>query len=232
MNPLQLRLAALRLRLGVVWTFRGLSLVRVILLLAAVATGLIDWRIPGHLPSLVRAILLVGTLALGGSVTYRYLLRPLWANADDLSLALRVESRYPALNDSLASAVQFLEQPADLERASSPSLRREAVERALNLVEGLDFNPVIDSRGVGTAGLSLAVVTALALALILIHPQLAWTALYRLAHPFGDLEWPSQTQVDIAAPARVAQGEVFEIHGRIRGIIPERARVVFRFENA
>ena len=112
MNPLQLRLAALRRRLRLVVTFRGVALVLVILLLAAVATGLLDWRLPGHLPSLVRAILLVGTLALGGTLAYRYLLRPLWANADDLSLALRVESRYPTLNDSFASAVQFLEQPA------------------------------------------------------------------------------------------------------------------------
>ena len=58
MNPLQLRLAALRRRLRLVVTFRGVALVLVILLLAAVATGLVDWRLPGHLPSLVRAILL------------------------------------------------------------------------------------------------------------------------------------------------------------------------------
>ncbi|HLJ95819.1 MAG TPA: hypothetical protein VKU02_21765 [Gemmataceae bacterium] len=231
MNDLQPRLAALRRRLRLVVTFRGLALVLVIVLSAAVLTGLLDWRIPGHLPSLVRAILLAGTLALGGTVAYRSLLRPLWAHADDLSLALRVESRYPALNDSLASAVQFLEQPADSERGGSPSLRRKAVERALNLASGLDFHPVVDSRGVRAAGASLAGVSALAVGLILAYPQLAWTALYRLAHPFGGREWPRQTQLEITAGSRVAQGEVFEIRGRIRGLIPERARIVFRFEH-
>src|SRR5437867_73037 len=117
MNPLQLRLAALRRRLCLMVTCRGVALVLAILLLAAVATGSLDWQVPGHLPSLVRALVLVGTLAVGGWAAYRYLLRPLWASTDDLSLALRVETCYPILNDSFASAVQFLEQPADPKRA-------------------------------------------------------------------------------------------------------------------
>src|SRR6266404_5079401 len=77
----------------------------------------------------------------------------------------------------------------------------------------------------------LAVVAALALGLIFASPQLAWTALYRLAHPFGDREWPRQTHLDITAPSRIARGEVFEVHGRIRGIVPERAHLQFRIAN-
>jgi hypothetical protein len=231
MNPLHLRLAALRRRLRLVVAFRGTSLVLAILLLAAVATGLLDWRIPGHLPRLVRAFLLVGALSSAGFVAYRRLLRPLWANADDLSLALRVETRYPAFQDALASAVQFLEEPAGSERTGSPSLRREAVERALGQAKGLDFNSVVDARGVRAAGVSLAVAAGLTLAFTLAVPQLAWTAFLRLAHPFGDYEWPRQTRLEITAPSRVAQGAVFEIQGRVRGSIPERARVAFHFEN-
>ena len=123
MNPLQLRLAALRRRLRLVVTFRGVSVILALLVAAAVAAGVVDWRIPGHLPSLIRALLLVSALVLAGCMGYRHLLRPLWANADDLSLALRVESRYSVLNDALASAVQFLEQPANSDHADSPSLR-------------------------------------------------------------------------------------------------------------
>jgi hypothetical protein len=125
-----------------------------------------------------------------------------------------------------------MEEPADSERASSPSLRREAVERALRLAKGLDFDSVVDARGVRAAGLSLAVIAALALALTLSHPPLAWTAFFRLAHPFGGHEWPRQTRLEVNAPSRVAQGEAFEIHSRLQGFIPERARVEFRFHHA
>ena len=156
-------MAALRRRLRLIVAFRGTSLVLAILLLTAVATGLLDWRVPGHLPQLVRAVLLVSALSFAGWVAYRRLLHPLWANADDLSLALRVEQRYPAFEDSLASAVQFLEEPANSERTGSPSLRREAVEGALGLAKGVDFNSVIDARGVQAAGVSLAVAALLAL---------------------------------------------------------------------
>ena len=143
MNPLQKRLATLRRRLRLVVTFRGVAWVCVIVLLATVLGGALDWRV--HLPSLVRAVLLTATLAGAGYAAFRYLLRPLGAPVDDLSLALRVEERYPALNDALASAVQFLENPPKAE-ISSASLRREAVNRALGLVRGVDFNPVIDAR--------------------------------------------------------------------------------------
>ena len=114
MNPLQVRLAALRRRLRLVVTFRGVSWVSALLLLVLALGGLLDWRI--HLPDLVRALLLVATVSAAGYMAYRYLLAPLWGKAEDLSLALRVEERYPVLNDALASAVQFLEGPggADL----------------------------------------------------------------------------------------------------------------------
>jgi hypothetical protein len=87
-------------------------------LLAALWAGLVDWsfyRLGGDLPSLVRAVILVTGLSLTGLIAYRLLLAPLAARADDLSLALRIEARYPALNDALASTVQFLQQPADSE---------------------------------------------------------------------------------------------------------------------
>src|SRR6266404_6215421 len=98
MNPLQIRLAALRRRLRMVVTFRGLSWVAAFLLLVLALAGLLDWRI--HLPDLVRAVLLAATLAAAGYVALRYLIAPLWTKADDLSLALRVDEHYPALNDA------------------------------------------------------------------------------------------------------------------------------------
>ena len=107
-NPLRKRLAALRRRLRVVVTLRAAGWLLTVLLLGALAAGFLDWA--WRLPSLVRAVVLVGTLSGLGVVAYRMLLGPLLARVDDLTLALRIEERYPSLNDALASTVQFLEQ--------------------------------------------------------------------------------------------------------------------------
>ncbi len=104
--PLRKRLAGLRRRLRLVASFRGLNWLLTAVLTTAVLVGLADWQ--WHLPGLVRAFALSGLLAGAGVILQRFLFRPLSAPTDDLSLALRVEERYPALNDALASTVQFL----------------------------------------------------------------------------------------------------------------------------
>src|SRR5579875_3882176 len=136
---LRQRLATLRRRLRFVATVRGSGLLLTVLLATGVVAGVLDWR--WHLPALVRAVVLVGTLVGGVIVAYRCLFRPLSAPSDDLSLALRVEEEYPLLNDALASTVQFLERGAQ-PGASSAVLEREAVKRALRRASGCDFGKV------------------------------------------------------------------------------------------
>ena len=84
-NRLTRRFASLRHRLRFVTTFRGMSWVLAIVLFAAITGGVLDWRV--HLPSVVRALILFGTLSSAGCVAYLSLIRPLWAKADDLTLA-------------------------------------------------------------------------------------------------------------------------------------------------
>jgi hypothetical protein len=228
-NPLRSRLARLRRRLRFVVTTRGLSLFVAVLLATALLGGLLDWRF--HLPSLVRAVLLVGGLAGAGCIAYRFLFVPLSQRADDLSLALRVEEQYPGLNDALASTIEFLQQPDDSEKLGSPGLRREAVRRAVRRAEGCDFNRVIDSRGLRRSAAFLGVTALFAGAVILINPALAWTAVARLAIPFGTVEWPRQTQLAIEPPRpQIGRNEPFEVRALVRGVLPEKGSVVFRFE--
>lgn len=225
MNPLQKRLAALRRRLRLIVTFRGLCWLGAALLAPAALAGLADWLV--HLPGLVRAGLLVGILSLGGTLAYLLLIRPLAARADDLSLALRLEWHYPFLKDSLASAVQFLEQGSQAEGTGgeSSSLRQAAVEAARGQVRRLDFNRLVDSRGVGAAGCTLVGTALMALALALLNPPAARTALARLAFPFSGRDWPQQTELTLTFNERVARGEPFEIHGQLAGVIPASAVV-------
>src|SRR4051794_27151560 len=92
---LEQRLAALRRRIWMVATFRGAAWLVAVVLFTLVCDGLLDWRL--HLPSLVRAFVLVALLGGAGLVVRRLLWRPLSEPRDDLSLALRVEERYPGL---------------------------------------------------------------------------------------------------------------------------------------
>src|SRR5436309_8720587 len=158
MNPLQPRLAALRRRMRLVVTSRGFSLFLSLLLASTILAGWLDWRIPGHLPSLIRALILVASISGGGIIAYLFLLKPLLSRADDLSLALGIEDYYPSLIDSLASTVEFLEIPKDLEVSGSAGLRRAAVDQTLRQLKEINFNRVVDTRGLRTAGLSLIVV--------------------------------------------------------------------------
>src|SRR5262249_53252282 len=160
-NPLSQRLAGLRRRLRFVATFRGSSWLLTIVLATVVLVGLADWR--WHLPNLVRAVALTGLLGGAGLIVYRFLIQPLSQPTDDLSMALRVEERYPILNDALASTVQFLGGAAP--DGESPSLRREAVRRAVSKAEGCDFSRVVDSRGLRTAGLCSLLACAVAVML-------------------------------------------------------------------
>ena len=230
MNPLQERLSALRKRLRLVVTFRGLSWVLALVFLGALAGGWIDWRI--HFPSLVRAILLVCVIGAAAYLALRYLFKPLIQPSDDLSLALQVEKRYPVLNDSLASAVQFLQESPTSDRSGSPALRQIAVKRALHRSKAYDFLPVVDTRGTRAAGLSVMVTGFLAVAVCVLYPQLAWTGFVRLANPFGGHDWPRQTHIEVEAKDRVGRGEAYQILVNVNGFVPDRGVVDFRFEGA
>ncbi len=251
------RLAALRRRLFLVSSVRGVSWLLTVVVLGAALGGALDWRF--HLPAFVRAVILVATLAAGAYLALRYLLRPLAVRTDDLSLALRVEERYPSLNDALASTVQFLNEPETPSAGVSASLRQEALRRARDQINACDFNRIVDTRGLSLAGLSMALSGVAAVLLVLFFPALAATALVRLANPFGAQDWPAQTRLQSlaagpldapvaliadetgtataeASTLRVGRGQPFLVRGKLargnreNGVVPKRAVVQVRTE--
>ena len=192
MNPLQIRLAGLRRRLRLMATVRGMNWLVGLVLATAVGASWIDWVHP--LPSLVRALILVAALSGAGYVTYRFLVRPLWARMDDLTLALRVETLDPSMTDSLASAVQFMEQPEGADQSGSPGLRRAAVKQALRQAQDVDFKKVAGNPGWNMIRLG-APVTAVFLALFKGHPGGTQTA---MAPPGGSLRQARMAQANPA----------------------------------
>ena len=238
--PLRRRLASLRRRLRLTASFRGLSWLLTAVLATFLVAGLLDWRL--HLPGLVRAFVLTGLLAGAGVIVHRLLVRPLSSPVDDLSLALRVEERYPGLNDALASTVQFLEidqarsqtgpgQEAPPE-GQSPSMRREAVRRTLGKTDGIDFNRVVETHGLRTAGVCSFATLVAVMALVILWPGLAATALARLAHPFGPADWPKQTRLDLDAVAqRIGRNKEYRVHGLVHGVVPKEVSVELTYDN-
>ncbi len=238
-NPLRKRLAALRRRLRYVVTVRGVGWLLVLVLLTVATVGAADWA--WHLPALFRAIVLVGLLSGAGVLAFIHLLKPLLTRMDDLTLALRVEERYPSLNDALASTIQFLEQA---ERKSTQTdagptvkeslgLKREAARRAMQKAEGCDFNRIVDTRGMRTAGIAGCSAFAVTAVLCLIFPGIASTAIARLADPFGAHAWPSATTLELEPHrSRIGRNEAFEVKGILSGVIPEKAVIVYRIDGS
>ncbi len=196
----------------------------------ATISGLADWLLdltPG-----VRAILL---LLLSGTTlwtVYRFLLVPLLVRLRDLDLALRVETQFPTLNDELASAVQFSEEPAGSERSGSAKLKQAVVADASRRVLAIDFAAALDRTTTRRAAASATAIITLATALVLISPGSARIAIARLVNPFGNVAWPRETHLTVVDPPhRLARGEPFRLVAQVtQGRVPDRAAVFYEFE--
>ncbi|MFO0965518.1 MAG: hypothetical protein U0793_08030 [Gemmataceae bacterium] len=222
MNPLHHRIAWLRRQLYFFAGARGLFAVAGLLVGAGLVACLLDWMI--GLPSMIRAFLLAGILVGSAYVAFRLLLQPLLAPKDDLSLALQVEAAYPHLNDSLASTVEFLKQPGNDPMTGSAAMRNKAVEQALGKSKELDFGRILDRRGAVLACAGFLVAAGLAAFFMLDDADTAWTAVRRLADPFGNHTW---TRLDIPdLPDHVAVGKPFIYKTRVDGVIPKSGKLI------
>src|SRR5665213_3375440 len=95
-NALRQRLAALRRRLRRTAIVRAVSWLALFTAVLAVGVGVLDAAVA--LPSLARAAALVGWLVGAGLIVWFFFYKALGRRFDDLSLALRIEQRFPTLN--------------------------------------------------------------------------------------------------------------------------------------
>ncbi|HVL11592.1 MAG TPA: hypothetical protein VM529_03455 [Gemmata sp.] len=185
-----------------------------------------------HLPPLARAFALVGTLALAGMVWLGGVARAAALRTDALAVALELEEKYPKLNDSLASAVEFLEAGDAESRGLSNRLQDAAVRHARRMADRHDIDTLARVGRCWRAGWVCGLVVAVAVPLVLVNPARATRALTRLADPFTPRAWPTDTRVEIQVPeqlpARLPRGEPFDLRFVVRGTIPDRALVSFR----
>ncbi len=189
---------------------------------AALAACLLDAAF--HLPTLPRAGLLAGLLAAAGLGWLR-LVRPAAREpVRPLAVALKLEAKFPRLNDALASAVAFLEAGPELSR-----FQQMARLRAENLTERLDLERSVPARRAWVAFWLLVLTVAGAAAVAAVSPARTVAGLLRLADPFGVHPWPTRTVVALTDPATLlAVGDPYPLRFTVAGRMPEAATVSVR----
>src|SRR5262245_61710461 len=98
-----------------------------------ILTGVLDAAF--NLPPLLRGLALTWTFIVAGVVWIRKGSPALALRTKALAVALELEGRFPILNDALASAVSFLDQPDGEGRGVSNRLQAAAVRSARRLAD-------------------------------------------------------------------------------------------------
>ena len=196
-----------------VWRHRATAIcwIAATTLTAACVLGLIDYLVR-FADSGLRIMASAALLAAAAWAVYYWWLRTKRQRIGQLSVARRVESRFPQLRDALASAVEFLNQPEEDLTAGSAQLRRLVIAEAQSAVEQLPLNDVIDRRPLRrSARWLLAPLIVLALC-SLWDATAVQTALVRLVAPLGATEWPRDHHLVFRKVlTRLAVGQDFEV---------------------
>ncbi len=176
-----------------------------------------DWLIDRWLdtPLRVRVSLLIGQVLLGAWAAQRFVFRPLFHRLRDDDLALWVESKAPAFEHRLISAVQ-LTRPQAQTRGMSPALiaavDRQAEERAARL----DFRQLLDRqrlrRGLWLGG----GVSGACLLLFALDPELVTTLIARQL--LVDRDIPRSISLVAISPEVWPAGEGVELRFRVEGV--------------
>ena len=186
-SPLREPLEQLRRRVRRVLLVRGAGL--------CLATGVagtalavgFDWLL--HLDnSTHRGAMLCGLVLVHIAATWHWLIAPLLAPLSDLALAARIEQRFPELQDRLASGLQFA-RDLDDPRVGSRDLKRGVIDSAIEAMQHIDIDTVIEPRTARRAALVATGLVAVGLALVAFRPLEAGTGLGRL-YLLSSEQWP------------------------------------------
>ena len=237
-TELERRISGLRGQVRRQLALHGLAWVVAGAVVAVLLAVLIDWLF--HLSRELRFGLLVALGALVSWIVYRQVIQPLFVKFRDLDIALRIEQRWPGLQDRLASTVQFLRlrgEPDHKDVHGSKALREETIRRTLAEVESIDFREVVDHRPLRVALASAAIPLGISAALLALSPSLCGIGLKRLFAPLADTQWPKQTHLSVVDPKtgsqKVAKGDPFRLEVAVAEgeSLPEAGEVTYLFDN-
>jgi len=229
------RIDALRGRVRRMVTLHGVGCVACVVITAVLLLGVADYLAQFEDRG-IRVMSWLAVLGLLGWACYRYLYLGLTTSLSNVDLARRLQRRFPSLGDSLASAVEFLEQREEDPTAGSVALRRAVIAETTAQADQLDFRACIEPATTIRSTLSALVISLTALSLVMLDPLSSRIALARLVNPFGSDAWPQTTHLallDRQLPEdRIVEGEAFEIKViDIRGAkLPPKLRIRYRYQ--
>jgi hypothetical protein len=185
------------------------------------------WWIAGSNQTLASAgrWLALGTLlVVGGSQVWRWSRR----RPDDSSVALYVEERAPALNQSLISAVHTLREPE-----SRPGLGERVIAAAQRGLAQIDEGRRLEDPGFKRAGGWVGGMVLGSAALLVFGPGAFREATLTLAAPWRPVAVAPSFLVAVEpGDAEVPRGGAAEIVATLNGFSSEDAELVFRADSA
>jgi len=229
MHPIAQKIATLQRQLAYRQYATAACRTAAVLLATAIALGLADYVVRFRDPGLrIMATVTLVTVAVWAA--YRWWYRPGRQQLAPLAVARKVESHFPQLNDSLASALEFLQQSEHDQTAGSAQLRRLVVAEAETALEGLPLEEVVDRRPLRRAFTWLAVVSIALVACLAWDAAAVGTALARLAVPLGNTQWPRQHHLTFRdPPTQLAAGQTFEAElADVADNLPDDVRISYR----
>lgn len=174
---------------------------------------LLDWLFYFSTPA--RAFLLFGGLGAAGWIVKTELRDPLRRRRDEITTALKIEKRFPALQDRLISVVQL----ADEAGAVSPALLERLESETAGMTTTLDFSEIINWRFFRRLMLVCAGILAAGILCGVVFPQYAAATFRRMF--FGDVRYPSLTRITVNdAKTRITRGDDWVLNVTLSGKIP------------
>lgn len=210
-HPLEQRVASVRRsaqRLLLVYAGAWLASAVV---LSAVALAAVDYLL-GVQDRGLRILLSIALALVAGACLWR-LVWPAWRQRlSTVAVAQRIERQFPSVRHQLASAISFLNQPADDAFGGSIELRRAVVFETDLAAEKLDFRRALDRRPAKRALLVLAALLTLVGLFAVVQPQIVAVAVQRLTNPWSVATWPQKHHLKLREEVRrVALGQTFEV---------------------
>jgi len=170
-------------------------------------------------------------LAAGAALAIYFFLRPAFAMGRSLiTVAQRVEQRFPQMGDRLSTTIAFL-QESEEPTTGSLSLRKAVVAQTTAELEKLPLHRALDRRTSRRMTFVAIGICALAIGVCALDSRGALLATHRLALPWAAPAWPRKHVLAFEeSPTRIAAGEDFT--ARVidhNGELPDEVMMQYRF---
>lgn len=192
-------LDGLRWRIRLYVFFQGMALLLAFVGLAFWISLLIDhWR----LPIMGRHIVLASFGLVAAMILLRFVLVRCSATFSNQSLALLIERRYPGLQDSLATAVEFAER-GDPAHKFDPQMLGQTYERATREISQVRLSTLFNAAPLGRAILIMIVLLASVVGYAMAAPRdwNIWVDRWLLSK---NVDWPRAVTLVVLKPEALA----------------------------